>query len=72
MTTTQTNLIKHFSEHVIKLAPLELIPLSSQLQRITGDPYSYIDFINQDDEGLNAKSGTVIIHIKTGLQFLIP
>lgn len=72
MTTTQTNLINHFAQHVIKLAPLELIPLSSQLQRITGDPYSYIDFKNHNDEGLNAKSGTVIVHIKTGLQFLIP
>lgn len=66
------NLINHFENHIIKLADLNVIPLSSQLQRITGDTFNSIDFKNQDDEGLNAKSNTVIVHIQTGLRFLIP
>lgn len=72
MTSKNINIVNHFDNHVIKLADLTLIPLSSQLQRITGDTYNSIDFKNDYDDNLNAKSQTVIVHIKTGLRFLIP
>jgi len=66
------NIINLFQNHIIKLAELNLIPLSSQLQRITGDSYNNSDFVNEYDKNLNSKSNTVIVHIKTGLKFLIP
>lgn len=72
MNSKNINLVHHFEEHIIKLAELDLVPLSSQLQRITGDTYNSIDFKNLDNDNLNAESNTIIVHIKTGLKFLIP
>jgi hypothetical protein len=65
------NLINLAACHVIELADLKLIPLSTQLRRITGDTYNVIDFVNENGEGLNAAAGNIIRHVHSGLRFLI-
>lgn len=66
---------KKYSEGgVIDLKPLSEIPLSTQLQRLTGNPYNSIDFTNEDGSRLGTEilQGRVIIHKKTGNKYRIP
>lgn len=64
--------LEYQKKQVIKLAPLEQIPLSSQLSRITGDPYAHGFYTNENGIGLDAEAGSIIIHVKTGMRFLLP
>jgi len=59
---------------VYNLLSLKVIPLSSQLQAITGNSYNSCDFMNDDinKPGLSAAAGNIIRHIKTNKKFLIP
>lgn len=66
------NLLDLAESHTIELLPLHLCALSTQLRKITGDTYNVHDFINANGDGLNANEGNIIVHIKTGLKFLLP
>lgn len=71
ITYQQDNLL-NWAVKPIELAPLNQIPLSTQLRRITGDSYNTIDFVNLKNDELTSEAGNTIIHRATGLQFLIP
>lgn len=57
---------------VIDLVSLSEVPLSTQLQRLTGDSYNAIDFENESKGALQASPGNVIVHLPTGKKFRIP
>ena len=59
-------------DRYIELAPLSQVPLSTQLDYITGDSYNTSDFMNYEGSGLDASSGNIIVHKKSGVRFLIP
>lgn len=58
-------------EEPIILLPLDLAPLSSQLQRFTDDTYNTQAFEMEDGSALNSRGESHIIHKKTGLKFKI-
>ena len=57
---------------VIELFPLELIPLSTQLSKITGDQLSTGDYTDEKGNDYSTKSGNIIVHASTGQKFRIP
>ncbi len=60
-----------YGEEITELIALKEVPLSTQLSRLTGDSYNYIDFVNDSGKGLDAEHGNIIRHIKTGKRFKI-
>lgn len=54
------------------LAPLEMIPLSTQLSELTGEGWNGIDWTNEDGSDANAKPNNIIVNKKSGRKFRIP
>ena len=65
------NLIELAENKVISLADLKLIPLSTQLYRITGDFYNNEDYRALDPKLSDTAAGQILCHLYTGLKFLI-
>jgi len=57
-------------DKIFDLLPLSQIPLSTQLQRITGDSFGVLSFKNLLDDGLSPAGH--IVHIKSGVVFNVP
>lgn len=57
---------------VVYLVPLELIPLSSQLKKITGDSLNVQDFTDENGNEYSLKVGSIIKNKNTGQKFKIP
>lgn len=59
------------SSEVIKLIPLELESLSSQLKKYTGEQYNS-DFVDEKGKDNLPKPGEILVHKISGMKFLMP
>ena len=59
-------------EYAIKLVPLELEPLSSQLKSYTRDSLTSGDYTNESGKEYSTAPGEIIVHKASGRKFEIP
>jgi len=64
---------KDIIEGITDLVPLEEIPLSTQLSRLTGEGWHTGNFTNiLTGRDANAYEGNIIVNVKTGSKFRLP
>lgn len=60
------------TDTIINLYPLELVPLSTQLQRITGDSLNTYDYVDENGNEYSTNDNAIIIHKSSGKKFRLP